>query len=217
MLERIFITGKSGAGKTTMGEFLERELQREVHFSDMWEAELRSPEMTRQENVSRFAERAREVAESPSWIVESGVHHYFETFLTKADAVILLDVPAITAVHNIAKRTVSRKYSDRDGEKSIGREAHNVLAAAAVYPTIRSNAIFELLAQNAAEPIFVPLRRNRDIKQFKGEIADSLPDEVDGIFESYSQPIPSAKDLSWGGRVIKQVLENMGRGTHHSK
>ncbi len=107
MVPRIHITGGPGTGKTTLGEFLGRELGLPVHDLDgLALARIADADDSAEANeiVPRLQTEAESIAASHSWVSEGAYITWTESLFQRAEVVVWLDVDWRVAVFRIIRR-----------------------------------------------------------------------------------------------------------------
>ncbi|MFI6776093.1 AAA family ATPase [Nocardia sp. NPDC050412] len=101
---RIWLIGCPGSGKTTLGRALSAELDLPHHELDtlFW-----LPGWQRAE-AERFHESVVAVAATDSWIIDGQYESVHPVLAAAADTVIWLDVPLMTTVPRVVRRSLGR-------------------------------------------------------------------------------------------------------------
>lgn len=108
-MERILISGISGAGKTTLSRRLQDRLGLPHHELD---ALHHGPGWTRR---ARFAADVESFSAGPRWVTEDQYHSVLEDLLwRRADTLVWLDLPRRTVMGRVVRRSVSRALTRRE-------------------------------------------------------------------------------------------------------
>lgn len=106
-MKRIMVIGCCGAGKSTFSKRLQNKTQLPLIHLDQqfWLPNWTEP------NKKQWAEKVRELAAKPSWIIDGNYNGTIDIRLKQAEAVILLDKPTWICLYRVMKRIV--QYYDK--------------------------------------------------------------------------------------------------------
>jgi adenylate kinase family enzyme len=104
-MERIWIIGASGCGKTTLGKILAEKLETDATDLD----ELNWLPGWQTVSVEELTWMVDAVTSEKQWVI-SGNYSSQEKFMSRADTIIWLDYPFSTVLSRLMKRTFRRIY-----------------------------------------------------------------------------------------------------------
>lgn len=113
-LNRIYIMGTVGSGKTFLAKRLSEKLKIRHHDLDdiFWKRKF-DKMRAEKERANMF----NRLCNKKKWIIEGVYSTWIEIGVKKSDMVVLLDVPLTTLFWRITKRTLTREKSRRLGKE----------------------------------------------------------------------------------------------------
>lgn len=105
-MQKIFIVGSPGAGKTTLAKKLSKKFN--IPHFDLDDIRFPKP------NIKRSDEQALPLVEKliqkPNWIIEGVYISWIEKYLHEADKIIFLDTPYLVALYRVILRYLQNVF-----------------------------------------------------------------------------------------------------------
>ena len=163
-MKKILVIGSSGAGKSTFSRRLGKATGIEVVHLDRlyWMPNWVEPEK------AEWREILDEITQSESWIMDGNYSGTLDFRMTRADAIIFLDLPRTLCVWRVLKRsTLYRKIKRPDmADGCAERFDWDFIKWIWNYPTRSRPKIEALLKRFQGEKKIIRLSSNREIESF---------------------------------------------------
>lgn len=106
---KIHLTGASGVGVTTLGEFLSKRLGYPYFDTDKYYWEPSNPPFTVRRNpCDRDSSIAEDLSEHQRWILGGSIINWGEKWLTEFNLVVFLWIPSSVRIERLKKRELER-------------------------------------------------------------------------------------------------------------
>ncbi|MGE8360667.1 AAA family ATPase [Pseudomonas sp.] len=177
---RISVVGCSGAGKTTLSRQLARRLGcRHVELDALYHQPDWQPLST-----TPFKAAVADALQGDSWVVEGNYSAVRPQILAQADTVIWLDLPRVTVMHQLLRRTLKRLVTRQvlwNGNRErwynlfSARPERSILLWAWTRHALYRQRYAEEMRNAPAERRYVRLDSRQAIEAFLASLPDAPP------------------------------------------
>lgn len=162
-LNRIFILGTSGSGKTELAKKLSEMLK--IKTYDLDEIEWKNKYSKRRETKNKM-KILNGILKRKKWIIEGAYTHWTEKAVKKSGSIIWLDLPFRTIKYRLIKRFVINRSKM---EKIRLKELRRLIRSAKAYCDLRERNMGyknhkELASKN--KPNLIVLKNKSEVKKF---------------------------------------------------
>ncbi len=106
-MNRIFIIGCPGSGKSSLGRILKDKKDLPLFYLDMI---YHLPDKTHI-TAKAFREELKTITDNDKWIIDGVYFNYVKDFFMKADTIIYLDIPLDICLESVKRRSgITREY-----------------------------------------------------------------------------------------------------------
>jgi len=159
-MNKVFVTGNTGAGKTTLSNKISKRLNINVYSLDsiVW-----NPGWV-QATPEERRERTEELISQKSWIVDGVCSRTFK----EAEFIVFLDLPLIVCLKNVLVRFIKNGLGAREGLPDNCPEFIGVLKSLRIsllYQKLSRPKIIDLIRQYSSSKKIVIVKNHRDLNK----------------------------------------------------
>ncbi|MFH6782810.1 MULTISPECIES: hypothetical protein [Methylobacterium] len=165
---RVFVTGPTGSGKTTLARSLSRHTGLPIHSLDDIHWVPHPGADRRREPAERSAILDR-VVQAEAWIIEGVQFKWTDGALERADLFVVLDVPRWRSVARILRRFAGRRLASGPNPRGTLTAVREELCWSADYYASERRMLFDKLAGYSGRILIV--RSRRDLRTLDAVIA----------------------------------------------
>lgn len=168
-MKKIVLIGSGGSGKSTLAKQLSRTLGIPVYHLDtlFWKPNWQAVPRAEQQQIQT------DLISRDDWIIDGNYGGTMDLRLNAADTIIFLDLPRMTCVYRILKRSIRYRHEARPDMAAGCPEKIDVAFLKWVwrYPDEQRPGIRARLAQVEATKTIIVLKSRKEVRRFIENIA----------------------------------------------